>query len=87
MFFPRKQAVRWAEIGAEHTHCERLKMGDFCALVDPSSGASGSEAIGEATSGANDATHIARLASYFAVCFGTGSGAPGAGGAATRGGA
>jgi len=70
-----------------HNPTERLEMGDFCALVDPSSGCSAEVAIWELSSCLSDASHVARLSSYIAVCFGAGRGAPGAGGAAARGGA
>jgi hypothetical protein len=64
-----------------HNPTERLEMGDLCALV------AGNGAIWAMPSGASEPCHVARLSSYLAVCFGAGKGAPGAGGAAARGGA
>jgi hypothetical protein len=77
----RGQIVRRAQPGpVAHNLTERLKMGDLCALVDPSSGCPGSRVIYELPNHLSDASHIARLSSYLAVCFR-------AGGAAAQGGA
>jgi hypothetical protein len=90
MFSLSRQFSRIEHDPASFIPRERLEMGDFGALVDPSSGDSGRGAILESSTTASNASHIARLSGYFAAAFraaGTGSRAPGGGGATARGGA
>lgn len=98
MRFPRRHKVQ-ATLGPQFDFSDRSRMGDFCALVDPSSGDRSEALIRDVPArafaafdfngGVSNAQHVARVADYLVVVFGA-AGArnetPGSGGAAAHGG-
>jgi hypothetical protein len=79
---PQKPLEEQADVDLGVLDHDRLQMGDCCAPSRPSCrGAYGS--VIEFPGRVSDASHVARLAAYFSVCFGIISGAPD-GGASTR---